>query len=216
MRHTPGQAGESRGDRTHRRHVVGTLVRLDEMKGYEVAAGEPDVRGWPVRAADGRTAGTVDGLIVDTDAMQVRYLDVKLDHDTLQLRQERHVLVPLAHARLDDRNDHVLLDTMTAAEVGTLQPYEPGRPIIPAPASEERDVPPSAFYGTRPGSGTVRSSSTSDEVRIPLTGDEEVVIEKRAVPTEEVVIRKKHRDDADTPDQSTHADDAGSRPGRRH
>lgn len=29
------------------------------------------------------------------------------------------------------------------------------------------------------------------EVRIPLTGDEEVVIEKRAVPTEEVVIRKK-------------------------
>ena len=191
------------------------FARLHELGDYKVARGDPDVSGWEVKTSDGDRAGVVDALIVDTELMQVRYLDVELDRKTYRLNEERHVLVPLTEARLDDRHDDVLLESMTAAEMATLQPYHPGQPIEPAP-TEYRDTDTRQFYGSRGGSGAlerrteaemaaddassrrrpVESGEAEDqEVRIPLTGDHEVVIEKRAVPTEEVVIRKKSASD---------------------
>src|SRR5689334_22900074 len=41
------------------------LRRLGEMRGYQVASGDPDVRGWWVRTADRAWAGTVHDLVVD-------------------------------------------------------------------------------------------------------------------------------------------------------
>jgi PRC-barrel domain len=55
------------------------IVPLSDLHTHKVASGDPDVRGWPVVAGDGRTVGRVDGLLVDTAAMRVRYLDVILD-----------------------------------------------------------------------------------------------------------------------------------------
>lgn len=55
------------------------IVPLSDLHGHKVASGDPDVRGWPVVAGDGRTVGRVDGLLVDTAKMRVRYLDVILD-----------------------------------------------------------------------------------------------------------------------------------------
>lgn len=54
------------------------LVHL-EGSGYKVADGDPDVRGWEVIGSDGRRIGEVDDLLVDTAAMKVRYLEVRLD-----------------------------------------------------------------------------------------------------------------------------------------
>lgn len=198
------------------------LARLDDLRGYKVASGDPDVRGWSVKTADGQRAGKVDSLVIDTDAMQVRYLDVELDRDTLGLNDRRHVLLPIATARLDDDHDDVLLGSMTATDVASLQPYRSGDPIAPGPAPVTHADDHRQFYGTRGGTGAVQrveltdeemalvqrarqerarqageadvrrpAETAGDEVRIPLTGAEEVVIEKRAVPTEEVVIRKK-------------------------
>ena len=102
------------------------LRRLDDMDNYEVADGYPDIRGWDVKMADDRTAGTVDSLIVDPGTLDVRYMDVALDEDTFDLDDERHVLIPLGRARLDDDNDQVLLTGIGAPELKTAPAYEHG------------------------------------------------------------------------------------------
>jgi hypothetical protein len=59
------------------------IVPLSRLPGYTVSDGDPDVRGWEVVAGDGGRIGKVDGLLVDTGTMQVRYLDVEVDRDLL-------------------------------------------------------------------------------------------------------------------------------------
>ncbi len=132
------------------------LQRLDDLDGIGVADGDPDVRGWSVRAADGADIGNVDSLIVDTDAMRVRYLDVALDREGLRLDEERHVLIPLSKARLDDDRDEVLLGGMDTAALGSMAPYRRGEPFDPLETSRvDYDAESRQFYGSRAGTGRV-------------------------------------------------------------
>jgi len=48
------------------------LVRLEELKGFQVAEGDPDIRGWEVRTPDDRKVGKVEELIVDPVERRVR------------------------------------------------------------------------------------------------------------------------------------------------
>jgi hypothetical protein len=60
----------------------GTAARvaaLRNLRGYKVADGDPDVRGWEVAGGDGLRIGTVNDLLVDTVAGKVRYLDIEID-----------------------------------------------------------------------------------------------------------------------------------------
>ena len=97
------------------------LAPLGQLDNCRIADGEPDIRGWNVHTLDGCTAGKVDDLIVDTQARKVRYLDVKLDRKEFGLGEDRHVMVPLSDARLDPRNDDVLLESTTAAQLAKMQ-----------------------------------------------------------------------------------------------
>lgn len=137
------------------------LARLEDLDDCKVADGDPDIRGWEVKTADGRMAGKVDSLIVDTRAMQVRFLDIELDRKSLKLNEDRHVLVPIANARLDDDHDDVLLGSMTAAQVATLQPYQHGQPIVQDAAPRQDDA--KKFYGKRGGTGGVQRMTLSEE-----------------------------------------------------
>jgi uncharacterized protein (TIGR02271 family) len=100
---------------------VDRIVPLDELKDYKVADHDPDVRGWDVLDRNGVKIGEVDRLLVDTAAMKVRYLDVEVDDDLIE--EERHVLVPIGYARLDEDEDHVFVDQISAAEVVALPAY---------------------------------------------------------------------------------------------
>lgn len=60
---------------------AGQLVHLDDLDDFKIAEGEPDIRGWDVRGTDGNKLGEVADLLVDTGAMKVRYIEVKLDKD---------------------------------------------------------------------------------------------------------------------------------------
>lgn len=100
------------------------LERLDDLSDFKVADGEPDIRGWDVLGSDRRKIGKVHDLLVDTGAMKVRYLDVELDRKELNLKDDRHVLVPIGVARLDDRNDDVQLPGLSARELTTLPNYD--------------------------------------------------------------------------------------------
>jgi sporulation protein YlmC with PRC-barrel domain len=99
------------------------VVPLSQLDDFKVADGEPDVRGWEVLASDGRKIGEVDELLVDTAAMKVRYLDV--DVETAGGGHDRHVLIPIGYARLDDARDCVLLDS-ASSELGGIPSYDQG------------------------------------------------------------------------------------------
>jgi photosynthetic reaction center H subunit len=100
------------------------IVPLDELDDFDVAEGDPDVRGWDVVASDGRKIGEVDDLLVDTTAMKVRYLDVDADDELIgDDDDDRHFLIPIGYARLDRDNDHVVVDGLQASEVASLPPY---------------------------------------------------------------------------------------------
>lgn len=91
------------------RDVTSRLVHLDDVTDFKVADGDPDVRGWDVRAADGRKIGRVEDLIVDTRQMKVRYLEAKLDKAVTRSDRDRYVLIPIGTARLDQTEDDVYL-----------------------------------------------------------------------------------------------------------
>ena len=78
------------------------LARLDELDDFEIADGEPDIRGWSVKSADGKEVGTVENLIADPDAMEIRYLEVKVKHELLGTKDDEQVLIPIGAARLQD------------------------------------------------------------------------------------------------------------------
>jgi hypothetical protein len=105
------------------RNELGGLRRLSELDDYRVAKGAPDPRGWPVAAADGGEVGRVRDLIVDTAAQRVRYLDVELDA-AAPGTGERHVLLPIGRARLDESDDRVLVDSLGAAGIDALPRYD--------------------------------------------------------------------------------------------
>lgn len=98
------------------------IVPMDETDDFEVADGDPDVRGWQVIASDGERVGEVDELLIDVEELRVRYLDVLLDSGD-DARDERHVLIPVGHARLHERDDRILVDGLDRAAMLSLPRY---------------------------------------------------------------------------------------------
>jgi uncharacterized protein (TIGR02271 family) len=227
------------------------VVPLNQLPGYKVADGEPDIRGWDVVASDGHRLGKVEELLVDTQANKVRYVEVDVDGD------DRHVTVPIGYARLEESRHQVLVDRMGSDQLRALPTYERGGMtrdyeeqvgracnVTAAPAAESDYYENDAFRGDkemrltlseeqlnvgkrqveagevgihkhvetqhvhenvevrreeveverRPITDPLHASGqiieTEDEIRIPLHA-EEVVVEKRVVPTEELVVRKR-------------------------
>jgi uncharacterized protein (TIGR02271 family) len=198
---TAHRGGTQMNDPTLQGTTTGRLARLDELDDYKVADGDPDVRGWDVQAADGRKVGKVDSLIVDAAAMQVRYLDVKLDKKALNLDEERHVLIPVGGARLDDDNDRVLLGTATAASLAELPPYTHGAIDRDYETNVRRGfdksfTPPAGdqdFYGhahyDQKGFFGRRREGREDAQYLTLA-EERLAVGKRQVQAGEVEVRK--------------------------
>ncbi|MEA2563258.1 MAG: hypothetical protein QOH06_4762 [Acidobacteriota bacterium] len=119
----------------HDRDTEGTaphprVAALRNLRGYKVADGDPDVRGWEVAGADGLRIGTVNDLLVDTVAGKARYLDIELDPSLylkgnptgIEAQDERH-LPHLPH-----------LDTDSAPELDPLAGPDGmiGQAVVPA------------------------------------------------------------------------------------
>lgn len=99
------------------------LRRLRDLTEFEVADGNPDVRGWSVRGGDGRKFGEVTELIVEEQALKVRYLDVELDASLQVNEHERHILLPVGVAALDEEADNVFVPSLTLDSVLDYPPY---------------------------------------------------------------------------------------------
>ncbi len=114
--------GDMEGSTAHPR-----VAALRNLRGYKVADGDPDVRGWEVAGGDGLRIGTVNDLLVDTVAGKVRYLDIELD-PSLYLKG-----TPAGIEAQDERH----LDTDSAPELDPLDPMAGpdgviGQAVVPA------------------------------------------------------------------------------------
>jgi len=139
------------------------LVRLKDLGSWDVAEGEPDIRGWEVRTVGGRDLGKVKELLVDPDAGEVVMIDVDLSGT------DRHALVPLRIVEIDRPRRVVRMDS------ADLTPAEQEA------ASESQE--------TRT-EGRERTWSDSGRVRYAARGDDEKVVERRPM-VEEVVVRRR-------------------------
>lgn len=96
----------------------GVLTHLGDLRDFTIADRELDIRGWSVRLPDGRKVGKVDDLVVDTTDLTVRYLEVKVDRDAAGTDDDTWVLIPVGAARLDEKDDAVVVDRLPKAGVG--------------------------------------------------------------------------------------------------
>jgi photosynthetic reaction center H subunit len=107
----------------------GRAIPLNYLRGYQIASGAPEMRGWDVYSADRRRIGCVDDVLVDTGAMQVRYLDVEVEN-LVATGRERHVLFPVGCARLDpELRRAVVIEGLAARAVEELPSYTRGAAV---------------------------------------------------------------------------------------
>jgi photosynthetic reaction center H subunit len=104
----------------------GKLYKLGELKDYEVADDDPDVRGWKVITADNKTIGKVEELIVDMDAMKVRYLDIRVNDDISGV-DDQHMLIPIGAAAIDEKKDVIRAGSIETVTLLKYPKYEGGK-----------------------------------------------------------------------------------------
>lgn len=105
------------------------LYYLHELSDYKVESDDPDVRGWKVKDADGRTVGKVDNLLVNKEKEKVVYLDVEVDesileanhkpygkparsdvHEFINEEGENHLIIPIGLAGVNTDEKYVYTD----------------------------------------------------------------------------------------------------------
>jgi sporulation protein YlmC with PRC-barrel domain len=112
-----------------------SAIPLAQLRGWRIAEGAVDPRGWDVCSGDGRRIGDVYEVLVDPSTRMVRYLDVEVENVVVTGR-ERHVLVPVARARTaQDLRRTVLVEGLAARAVGRMPTYTRGTPVHPGDAA---------------------------------------------------------------------------------
>ncbi|GGB76607.1 DUF2382 domain-containing protein [Dyadobacter sediminis] len=114
--------------------------RLQELGGsdFEIADGQPDIKGWEVKDSAGTDLGEVDELIFDVTSRKVRYLVVDLDENELKPDSGK-VLVPIGLVTLQENDHEVILPSFEAKHLYALPEYEKGK-ITPVMESEIRNT----------------------------------------------------------------------------
>jgi hypothetical protein len=156
----------------------GGLTPMRSLKGFKVADGDADIRGWEVRTLSGREIGEVEELLVDERRGEVVMIDIDLKDS------DDHVNLPIRAVQIDRSRHCVIVDS---GEVRDARAMLSG-------TDRDRDV---ELAGDGPGYLADRAtdarimdarSTASDEVvvdRRPII--EEVVVRRRIVDTDEVI-----------------------------
>lgn len=93
------------------------LHRLSELPGHQVAAGEVDIRGWPLHDRNGTPSGTVVDLLVDMEAGKARYALVRRGDDST------FVPLPVGFLRIKEGEGIIKTPALTRADIEAIPPY---------------------------------------------------------------------------------------------
>ncbi len=115
----------------------GALVHLSDLPGYVVADPSPDFRGWPVTLRDGRHAGTVDDLVVDTDELIVKYAEVELAREFRLGDESEWLLIPASAIRPDEAHATVAIERLPAEGLSKVPRSRRGAAARRAPSVAE-------------------------------------------------------------------------------
>ncbi len=107
------------------RDLATALMPLSAMDNYEIADGEPDIRGWDVRSTDGEKLGEVEDLLVDPQQLMVRYIEVQLENGLAVDDMHQFAVLPIGSARLDEDDDTVFVQ-VTGTDFRGMPPYPRG------------------------------------------------------------------------------------------
>ena len=146
------------------------LYPIDELDGFKVAAGEPDIRGWSVCTLNGREVGEVDDLLVDPARNEVVMIEIDVE------RSGRHVEVPIRSLQLDRERKCVVVDSGDLADMGTVHDVKRRERLT----EDDRQLLRDDTLDMRGGDVRYDAAGATDEV----------VIERRPV-VEEVVVRRR-------------------------
>jgi len=158
------------------------LKRLGDVHDFTVASDDPDVRGWTVRTRDGQEIGQVTELIVEPEARKVRYLEVALDRRGFNLRDEKHVSIPIESAQLNRDNRTVQVSGLSREAIAVMPESEFG--------TRHTATTGATAAGTAAGAAGAAATKGRDErTTIPRT-EEELRVGRRAAEVGEVVVGK--------------------------
>ena len=93
----------------------GGIRRLSAAPEFGVAEGEPDIRGWEIVGENAARLGHVTDLVIDTQALQVRYITVRRATDN------RETTLPIGYCTMGEGTVHVPLsleDMLALPEFG--------------------------------------------------------------------------------------------------
>jgi hypothetical protein len=147
------------------------LVSIDTIAGFEIASGEPDVRGWNVRTLGDRALGQVEDLLIDPDRKEVVMLEVALHGNDVRAE------IPLRSAQLDRERKVVIVDSGDV-ESGTTRRVDVRDEVRDVPDEEVRQV-----RAEEPRTARVEERLETDDV-------EERVVESHPY-VEEVIVRRR-------------------------
>lgn len=158
----------------------GGLTPMSSLRGFKVAEGDADIRGWEVRTLSGREIGEVDDLLVDPTRGEVVMIDIDLKDS------DEHVEMAIRNVQIDRSRHCVIVDSGDVRDA---------RSLIAGP-DVDRDVD----YREQPT--RYREERMEDVRTIDARNDasEEVIIDRRPI-IEEVVVRRRivDTDDVDEP-----------------
>lgn len=101
------------------------IVPMRVSNEHFVAEGDPDPRGFPVIALDGRVAGTVVDMWVDRSEALVRYLEIELD-ERFHGGKPGRVLMPVGYGTINGDRGRVETGTITAEQFADVpRPTDP-------------------------------------------------------------------------------------------
>jgi uncharacterized protein (TIGR02271 family) len=161
-------------------------ARISELGDYRVSEEDPDPRGWSVVGRDGTAIGRVEDLIVDTDAMKVRYLDVAVTGAATAGGSRARI--PASRVDLEPQQRTVITD-LSEAELSAFLGTE-----RTTSATSYEQTATSSTTGTAAGqafsaSDAAMRTDASDVERI-TRAEEELRVGTRQVQAGEVVVGK--------------------------
>ncbi len=105
--------------------VVNETLKELRASGYEMAKGEPDIRGWKVINSLNQEIGKVQEVLFDIKSRKIRYLIVYINGKPINLLS-RDVIIPVGLAELDEKENLVFLPDVTVGHLASLPEYKKG------------------------------------------------------------------------------------------